>query len=117
MDLAPKRHDVALSAKLARLAGFTVATCRYLGTRQQGNIDLEINRLQADRRKAIGEDWAGRMVEKVGQVVDNAEREQAEKLETMKRETPDEWALMRYTPVDLVCRQVIKAARRGNGHA
>ena len=107
-SLAPERYDVVLSVKLAKLAGFKTATCRYLGTRQQGNIDLESNRLQADRRKAIGEDWAGRMVEKVGKVVDDAEKAQIERLAKLKREKPSEWGLARY-PADLVCRQVIKA--------
>ena len=107
-SLAPARHDVVLSEKLAKLAGFQVATCRYLGTRQQGNIALEVNRQQAERRVAFGEDWAGKMVEKVGKRADEAEREQAEKLAKKKRENPTEWALAHW-PIDLVCKQAIKA--------
>ena len=48
------RHEVVLTPEHAKLAGFAVALCRYLGPRQQAAISQEMTRgrLRFDRRLA-----------------------------------------------------------------
>ena len=105
MGAGVNRHEVVLTPELAKIAGFSVVLCRYLGPRQQTAIGQEMTRRQAETRRTTGEDWAARLVERVGPDDEKAHRERVAKL---KRDDPTEWARQQW-PDDLVCRVAIKA--------
>ena len=107
MGWAPERITISLDARLAKLAGVQVVTCRYLGPKQQGKIDLDIQALQAENRKTAGESWAGRMVDAVGADSEVVKQQEA-KVEATKQRDPESWALDRW-PQGLVCKHAIKA--------
>ena len=108
MGLEPKRVHVTLTAELAAEAGFAVATCRHLGNRQQGAIELEMVRRGKARRQALGEDWlAGTM--STGNVDQAAAEERISERAAAKRESDPEGAALDQWPPDLVCEHTIKA--------
>ena len=107
MGWAPERISISLDARLSKLAGgVQVVTCRYLGPKQQGNIDLDVQMIQAEHRKVAGESWAGRLVEAVG-VDDETQKKQEAEAEAAKKRDPEKWALDRW-PQGLVCKHSIK---------
>ena len=108
MGWPPERISVNLDARLSKLAGgVQIVTCRYLGPKQQGKIDLDIQMLLAENRHVAGESWAGRMVEAVGADAE-AVKEQEAKVEDLKKRDPEKWALNRW-PQGLVCKHAIKS--------
>ena len=108
MGWAPERISISLDARLSKLAGgVQVVTCRYLGPKQQGKIDLDTQMHLAENRQVAGESWAGRMVDAVG-ADPEAVKEQEAKVESQKRLDPEKWALNRW-PQGLVCKHAIKA--------
>ena len=106
MGLAPKRITINLDDQLSTLAGAQVVTCRYLGPKQQGKIDLDVQMLQAEHRAVAGEAWAGRMVEAVG-VDAETQKEQEAQNEADKQRDPEKWVLDRW-PQGFVCKHAIK---------
>ena len=104
---APKRFDVTLPAKLAKLAGFKVVTCRYLGPNQQAKVAQDVHARQAGIRSTAGEGWAEKMSKALNADADTvkAQREEGERL---KREDPAEWALGEW-PQEFVCLRAVKA--------
>ena len=108
MGWEPKRITVELDENLAQLAGgVRVVTCRYLGPKQQGKLDLDLQLETAANRKASGEEWAHKMVKAVG-TDDESIKKQEARIEQKKKDDPVEWALDRW-PAGLVCKHAIKA--------
>ena len=107
MGWAPNRITINLNDRLSKLAGAKIVTCRYLGPKQQGKIDLDIQMLQAEHRKLMGAEWAGRLVDAVGVDADTQKKQEAE-AEADKNRDPEKWALDRWPQV-FVCQHAIKA--------
>ena len=109
MGAGVNRHEVALPVEpvdLAKLAGFSIVLCRYLGPRQQLKIQQAIEARRSETRKTVGEDWAGRMVSAVTpEVREGAGARGSRSSRSMTRSSgrAGQW------PDDLVCRTAIKA--------
>ena len=107
MGVEPKRVHITLSFRqvLAEEAGVAVVTCRHLGNRQQGKIELEMVRRSKEHRQAVGEDWlSGAMASKA---IDQeaTERRLEERVDKKRREDPEGAALEKWPP-DLVCEAI-----------